>query len=70
MQLDSEKLKILVEDEAKMIGRFSLEATSFFIGESGNNPVMITIMTQREAIEIHDYDGLELIPNNLICIKE
>lgn len=66
MQLDSEKLKNLVENEAQDIGRFSFEATSFFIGEFNNKPVM----TQREAIETHDYTGLESLNKNLICIKE
>ncbi len=70
MQLDSEKLKNLVENEAQDIGRFSFEATSFFIGEFNNKPVMISVMTQREAGRKHDYDGIESIPENLICIKE
>lgn len=67
MQLDSEKLKKLIENETDLRVFCS---SSFFIGEINNKPVMISIMTQREAGERHDYDGIESIHKNLICIKD
>lgn len=68
MQLDSEKLKKLIESETDLLEVFC--SSSFFIGEVDNKPIMVSVMTQREAIETHDYVGLESIPKSLICIKE
>ena len=68
MQLDNEKLKNLIEDEAKSLGVFC--NSNFFIGEINGKPVLVSVMTQEEAINTHYYDGLESVSEELICIKE
>lgn len=70
MEIDSEKLKNLIQDSSQEIGRYTFEATSFFIGEIENKPILVLVMTEAEAVDTYDYNGLESIPKNLICIKE
>ncbi len=68
MQFDHEKLKELIKQESKDLRFFA--ASSFFIGEINGYPVMVSVMQKCEAISSHDYDGLESIPENLVCIKD